>query len=103
MNGWINAPSLDLCATECGAKCCKAPGYMLVTDSEMRMMKDRATVKVQRHDKNQWAVDFGFNGGQCPLLADDNSCSIHEDRPDACRKFPSAPYESCLVWPKEGE
>ena len=34
----------------------------------------------------------------CPFL-DGNICTVYEDRPQACRRYPSAPDPRCAVWP----
>lgn len=99
---WKQRPSIQLCAVECGAKCCKAPGFFFVTTPEMRRLKGlNKKAKFMRHE-SVWVFDHDFNGGQCVFLVD-NMCSIYSDRPDACRKFPNKPYEDCLVWPKEND
>ncbi len=101
MDNWVKMPSLELCAAECEAKCCRN-GYVYITDKEMRILKKLGTVKVLRHE-HVWVLDFHTNGGQCPFLGEDNTCTIYDQRPSACRSFPSRPYIDCLVWPKVGE
>ena len=36
-------------------------------------------------------------GERCRFLKND-MCSVYEQRPNACRQFPSRPYEFCAVW-----
>ncbi|MHA2266017.1 MAG: YkgJ family cysteine cluster protein [Candidatus Thorarchaeota archaeon] len=44
-----------------------------------------------------------YLGKPCTFLitsgAKKNTCSIHNERPDACRRFPTRPKEFCAVWP----
>lgn len=101
---WQRLPTVQLCAVECGAKCCKAPGHARITREEMHVLKALAStmgkkVKVYNNGPKVWILDHEVNGGQCPFLADDNTCSIHDQRPQACRTYPSRPSEGCLVWP----
>lgn len=50
---------------------------------------------------NSYVIDFTANGGQCPALTEDFQCGIYEDRPIACRLFPSEATHGCLIWPGE--
>jgi Fe-S-cluster containining protein len=100
-DNWVAEPSIALCATECGAKCCKN-GFLYLLDVEMRRLKSLGKVKVLRAAK-YWVLDFKTNGGQCPFLGGDNACTIYDQRPFACQMFPKKPYEDCLVWPKVAE
>jgi Fe-S-cluster containining protein len=45
-----------------------------------------------------WFMD---TNGRCPYLDTQGACSIYEDRPSACRTFPTEPVPGCLVWPPE--
>lgn len=44
-------------------------------------------------------MNFGENGGQCPLLKADSTCGWYSGRPVACHDYPEAPDPGCLVWP----
>jgi len=98
-------PSLTLCRDQCGARCCKAPGYLKLSDREAQRMatlaprpltvfRDPADAKITMH--------FSENGGQCPLLSPTNECTWYTGRPVACARFPEQPNPGCLVWPLEG-
>jgi len=49
-----------------------------------------------------WLLAFADQPGSvCPFLdQSSNLCSIHPDRPLACRRFPTEPVVGCLVWPR---
>jgi Fe-S-cluster containining protein len=32
--------------------------------------------------------DYVFKSAPCPLLNEDNYCSVYDDRPKACREYP---------------
>src|SRR2546425_410011 len=50
-----------------------------------------------------WLLHLSDHGGVCPFLdGASNLCKIYADRPDACRRFPSAPVPGCLVWNAPG-
>lgn len=106
-------PSLSVCASECGAKCCRTPTMKLgLRTPEVKRLKAAAAalgVKVKvlhmrRDDRGDlWVLDLARQGtedGACPLLdRETNTCRAWADRPDACRKFPHRPFRGCLVWP----
>lgn len=99
--------SLEVCAQQCGAKCCKEPGFINVTPAEMKALKALATarkVKVRFRGglgpfAKQFIIEFDKHGGQCPFLGAENECTIHLDRPGCCQRFPNQPTMGCLVWP----
>ena len=108
---WDREPSIEVCAVECGAKCCREPGYLPIALTEIHRLKhlfpDDVTFRttIKNEGGTHWLEDTGHvyivfaeNGGQCPNLADDNSCSIWVDRPQACQDFPARPHDGCLVW-----
>lgn len=100
---WSRQPSIELCAQECGARCCRAPNWVALNDHEMRRLRAlKPEIKVLNIERGAWALDFGDNGGACPFLAN-NLCSIYDERPFDCRRFPVAPQDFCLVWPKCAE
>lgn len=96
-------PSLDLCAKECGARCCKAPGSIRLSRREALKLNTWAGRELNyRHTGTESVLmNFSENGGQCPMLAPDNSCRIYPYRPVGCHLFPQQPYRDCLVWPEE--
>lgn len=96
---WLIKPaSKELCGDECGARCCKEPGFMLLSPKEkVRLKKLNPNLKVAKYkDKKNWIV--WFKGCDCIFLKG-NVCSIYTERPYACRSFPSRPHPKCLVWP----
>lgn len=100
------APSRALCAQMCGAQCCRAPGYVLLTEAEARAFRRRLAEgggkvpQMTRHAPGTWALDFGRNGGRCPFLTEESLCAIYAERPGACRRFPVRPTPGCLAWPE---
>ena len=112
MSGWVREPSIQVCAVECGSRCCKEPGYIALTlDEAETLHEDWPKAKFRPEVTNAAGVHnfidtervyflFADNGGQCPYLDDAGACGIHDMRPEACRTFPDYPAEYCLVWPK---
>jgi Fe-S-cluster containining protein len=47
-------------------------------------------------DKKTAPYVMNIKGG-CQFLKD-GACSIHEQRPNACRNFPHRPIKGCAVW-----
>lgn len=98
--------SLEVCALNCGAKCCRAPGHAAVSSDEAGPLRKRAKqlhvtlrLEVFRHIAGKYAIDFGKHGGQCPFLGEDYACRAYDIRPESCRTFPDLPTMGCLVWP----
>ena len=99
---WTRQPSIALCAVECGAKCCKGPGYFRMTDEEAtRLRKKKKDLRMVAQG-SMWLVRWE-QGEQCAFLGPNNACTIYDERPRACRCFPSKPHKGCLVWPAKGE
>ncbi len=93
---WQQKPSLKLCATECGAKCCKDKQVPL-TEDEVKMMgamSPRANLRIN----TKTGAYFMLTGARCLFLGGPNECRIYGIRPRACRTFPSKPFEFCAVW-----
>ena len=107
--GWVVQPSLEVCAAQCGSRCCKGPGYIALTPDEavahfptdgFLMSITNAHGHFHYDQTGRVYIPFiMFPGDQCPHLDDDGACRIYEDRPSACRGFPEAPHPGCLVWP----
>lgn len=94
-------PSLALCRDQCGARCCRAPGSITVSMPEARKLNTWAGRELVYRTAGALAVlNFSENGGQCPLLGADKACTIYPYRPVGCHRFPEAPHEECLVWPR---
>ena len=98
--GWLRPPSLALCAEECGARCCRQRRLVILSASE------GARLKAKREDV---LIAQGTDGRLAMLLnpicvflhPETNRCTIHAERPDACRAFPQRPSVGCRVWPKD--
>jgi hypothetical protein len=95
---WKTKPSMQLCAKECEAKCCKGTKVELRPKEYVELSK--------RTDKTldiSWDQATGLYmwrlGEKCAFLTDANACSIYANRPEGCRLFPSKPYDFCGVWP----
>jgi Fe-S-cluster containining protein len=63
--------------------------------------REVAERRAPRH-RAGWLLRFADHAaGVCPFLNTlSNECSIYAHRPEACRRFPTAPTANCLVWPK---
>ena len=104
---WVCEPGVETCGAQCGARCCKTPGYIPLTVGETALFPPgiaRTSVTNRGgtfafEDTDRLYYHFSDNGGQCPHLTGNNLCAIHTTRPEACRTFPDHPAEYCLVWP----
>lgn len=101
---WLQPPSRTLCADVCHGRCCRAPGYLKLSEREATRMSTLAghPLTVFRDPADQrLTMHFSENGGHCPLLSADNLCTWYSGRPVACQRFPEQPNPGCLVWPME--
>lgn len=101
----MRAPSLAVCQQECGARCCRAPGYLKLSDREaqrMATLSPRPITVFRDPQDGKLTMHFSENGGQCPLLSAEHLCTWYTGRPVACARFPEQPNPGCLVWPLEG-
>jgi Fe-S-cluster containining protein len=95
--------SYEICVNQCGGKCCKTGNAgigvagLTITTQEMRRLKQLNKKAKISSKGSKWLLDFKENGGQCPFLSKDNLCTIHDDRPDACRKYPLWYEPKCLL------
>jgi Fe-S-cluster containining protein len=96
----------NICSVQCGAKCCRAPGQVIVSRQEATKLKALASqlkVKLVLLSApilgHRLSLDFDKNGGKCPFLSRENLCRIYEDRPEGCRNFPDRPTMGCLLNP----
>jgi len=99
----LRAASRAICADECGAQCCRAPGHFRCDADELEVLRERAAVLDVRlrvlRVAEMFVVDFQNNGGACPFLDQrTNLCRVYEDRPDACRAFPTKYEERCVLF-----
>jgi Fe-S-cluster containining protein len=76
---------LDVCVA-CGAKCCNLGGSNFTTKERNAILKAGYPDYTIKISPNHW--EFVSKNAICPYLNKDNSCSIHEVRPLACRCFP---------------
>lgn len=75
---------------EC-ANCCKTTGP-LFTDKDIfsisKYLKIKPSIFVEKYLRIDEEKDYVLKSTPCVFLADDNSCTIYESRPKACRDFP---------------
>lgn len=73
------------------ANCCKTTGPLFTSkdveriSKHLRMKESDFEAKYLRVDEDE---DLVLQNLPCHFLADDNTCSIYEVRPKACREFP---------------
>jgi Fe-S-cluster containining protein len=100
---WQRQPSIELCAKECGAECCRRGVEATITSDEIiRLNKKLTGVKLdvywhEEKKRYRWRI-----GKPCLFLQKDNMCSIHEDRPECCCRWPAKPTTWCPAWPVVG-
>ena len=95
--GWTRQPSVALCVEQCGAKCCKGPGLLTLTDEEATRLKRMHREFKPEAARGKWVMSWAEDE-QCVFLGANDACTIYEDRPSACRAFPTKPHPGCLVW-----
>ena len=94
-----------VCAKECGAKCCRAPSKMRIAPQEAALLgrllgKERAKKTPAHYNEKlgMYEIDFAETGGACPFLNRfTNLCTIYEERPLACRKYPTVFEKTCKI------
>lgn len=73
------------------ANCCKTTGPLWTERDKERVAK-RLRVKTADFEARYLRLDedgdWVLQQLPCPFLGDDNTCSIYEDRPKACREYP---------------
>ncbi len=56
-------------------------------------------VRQETDDPNWFRAEHAENGGVCVFLDQTtNLCRIYEDRPLACRRYPTRPEPRCRLW-----
>jgi Fe-S-cluster containining protein len=73
------------------ANCCKNYSPRFKTPDIKRISKLlglREGVFIETYLKEDEDGDFVLQTAPCPFLGSDNFCSIYEDRPSDCRRFP---------------
>lgn len=105
----VQEPSRDLCAGQCGARCCHGMVAFLLDEEAQRLMVLNASAWIRPASPLEmlsdtrylrtWIMDF--RNGACAFLQADKSCGIYAERPMACRAFPIRAHPGCLVWPTQ--
>jgi uncharacterized protein len=73
------------------ANCCKKYSPRFKTPDIKRISRRlqlKEGVFIERYLKIDEDGDYVVRSLPCPFLAEDNRCSIYEDRPSDCRRFP---------------
>lgn len=101
---WQRKPGVDLCVDECGAYCCRCGVVAGITTEERDRLNAKLhgiTIKTEHIERDHWRWHIGK---PCLFLTtsgpDKNKCSIHNERPECCRRFPARPVTWCPVWPR---
>lgn len=96
---WTRAATYDLCVEQCGGKCCSMDLQVNMAKNEVvRLAELAGGTIVVNYDETKLKAPYSMSiKGGCQFLKD-GACSIHEERPQACRNFPSCPTEACAVW-----
>ncbi len=75
---------------DCANCCTSIPP--IVTRSDVRRLCKATGIKESEFKKQYLRQDedddWVMNTTPCPFLQEDNKCSVYEDRPKACRKYP---------------
>lgn len=73
------------------ANCCKTTGPLLLPIDIQRLAKAKkmsSGVFLKTYLKLDEDEDWVFKSMPCPMLGENNYCSVYEDRPTACREYP---------------
>lgn len=73
------------------ANCCKnfSPRFKTPDIKRLsKLLRLRESDFIETYLKVDEEGDYVANTSPCPFLGDDNYCSIYEDRPSDCRRFP---------------
>ncbi len=73
------------------ARCCKSFSPRFKTPDVKRIAKVmgmRESVFIETYLRVDEEGDFVVKSSPCPFLGADNHCSVYEDRPSDCRRFP---------------
>lgn len=81
--------------TECGKCCTGAPGYVWVSEDEMKAMAETLHITVElfkrkyvRQRDNRYALVEKKSEGNACVFLNDNKCMVYKARPMQCRTFP---------------
>lgn len=85
------------------ANCCKtAPP--LITKSDIRKIASHLNISNKNFERDYVITDYNgemsFSFVPCRFLQNDNTCSIYEVRPDACRRYPHTDEKEYALRPK---
>jgi len=73
------------------ARCCKSYSPRFKTPDVKRISKRlrmKESTFIEEYLRVDEDGDFVVKSSPCPFLGDDNACSIYEDRPSDCARFP---------------
>ncbi len=73
------------------ANCCKnySPRFKMPDIKRIsKPMRMKETVFIDKYLTMDSDGDYVTNSSPCPFLGEDNFCSIYEDRPSDCHRFP---------------
>lgn len=68
---------------KCGTCCKNLEFIMAKTDINVELYKARGVISMECDDYIVLSVPH-----RCPKLNDDNTCSIHDSKPEACKNWP---------------
>jgi uncharacterized protein len=73
------------------ANCCKTTPALITSEDSNRIaahLKLKPSIFRQRYVRIDEDGDEVINSSPCPFLMNDNSCSIYDIRPRACKEYP---------------
>lgn len=85
------------------ARCCKqySPRFKTPDIKRIsRLLKMKESVFIDTYLKLDEEGDYVVKSAPCPFLGADNHCSIYEDRPSDCRRFPYTDEDVFLKRPR---
>jgi Fe-S-cluster containining protein len=85
------------------ARCCKrySPRFKMPDIKRIsRVLQLKESVFIEKYLRIDEDGDYVAVSMPCPFLGDDNRCSIYEDRPSDCRRFPYTDEDVILKRPQ---
>lgn len=73
------------------ANCCKTTSPIFRDrdiDRLAKRLRIRPSLFIERYLKMDHEGDYVLQSSPCAFLNDDNTCSVYDDRPNACREYP---------------
>lgn len=96
---WTQAATRELCVEQCGGACCSMDLRVNMTKLEaVRLAKLAGETIIMSFNKSRTKAPYSMNIKDGCRFLKNGGCSIHEDRPNACRNFPHRPVDGCAVW-----